>query len=433
MLHLFMKKRFVITAPSMFLIILLFPLLSANRLESSPKVQPIETIHIAEVLDPNELLIEELYKSRLAKAIENYFNKAIAQKKIVGASVGVVKCESTVYLGGFGNRNASRKDTINEETIFRIGSLSKGFAGVLAGIHVQDGLINWEDKVVDYIPSFRMRSKKGTAAISLTNILSQASGLPRHSFTNLVEEGMSLEAIAHKFNEIRTIGKPGTIYSYQNAAFALSGKIIEKVTGIPLGEVMQNRIFDPLEMKTASTNHKALINATNVAQPHRKRYGRWRSIPLNKKYYNAIAAGGVNASVTDMSKWMRFLLGHNQEVLETATLNNVLSPKVKIGGRSYYKKWKGHKTSSYGMGWRIHEFVNPATKESNTIIHHGGTVNNYRSEIAIYPKDDLGITVLFNSPTKLARNVIPDLRKIIDKVMNIPQVKLLEEMPELIL
>ncbi|GAA3509101.1 serine hydrolase domain-containing protein [Aquimarina addita] len=417
----------------MFLIILLFPLLSANRLESSPKVQPIATASIEVVSNQEELLIAEIYKSRLAKAIENYFNKAIAKKKIIGASVGIVKCESTIYLGGFGNRNAAKKDTIDEETIFRIGSLSKGFAGILTGIHVQDGLINWDDKIVDHIPSFRMRSKKGTATVSLANILSQSSGLPRHSFTNLVEDGQSLGTIASKFNEIRTIGKPGTIYSYQNAAFALSGEIIERVTGQSLGEVMQDRIFDPLDMTTASTNYEALASAKNVAQPHRKRYGRWRSIPLNKKYYNAIAAGGVNASAKDMSKWMRFLLGHNQDVLESATLTDVFSPKINIGGRCYYKKWKGHKKSSYAMGWRIHEFTNPVTKESNTIIHHGGTVNNYRSEIAIYPKDDLGITVLFNSPTKVARNVIPDLRKIVDKIMNMPLEELEEEQPALIL
>ncbi len=359
-------------------------------------------------------------KKHLTAALQRYFNQAIDNGDIVGASVAIVKCDSVLYAGGYGHRSSVTKEKINEETIFRIGSASKGFAGVLAGIHVEEGLIDWGDKVMSYMPDFELPNKQQTENITISHILSHTTGLPYHSFTNLVEDGISINEIASSFKEVDPIGKPGAIYSYQNAIFALSGAIVEQVTGTSLREVMQKKIFDPLAMSSASTSYEALELSDNVAQPHKKYINGWQPIPINNKYYtNAIAAGGVNASAVDMSKWMKFLLGNNPEVLMPTSMQEVFTPKIEVGGRSkYYQKWPNYISSSYGYGWRIHTFVNEGSQKPATIIHHGGSVNDYRTEIAIYPEEDLGICVLFNSQNKLARTCVPDLHKIIQEIMN---------------
>ncbi|WP_062056722.1 serine hydrolase domain-containing protein [Aquimarina longa] len=411
-----MKKITLIAAPSMFFVALLLSFTVAEQ----PKLPQKSQDHI--VISPEVLIPEEnnslLYKERLVDSITAYFNKALHENKIVGAAVTIVKCDSVIYKSGYGSRNSTLKDTVNENTIFRIGSVSKGFAGILAGIHVEEGLLSWEDKIVDYIPDFQMSSRNQTEKVTLSHILSHTTGLPYHSFTNLVEAGLPITSIASRFKNVFPIGQPGRIYSYQNAVFALSGKIIEEITGKPLVEVIQDKIFKPLEMTSASASYEALDESDNVAQPHKRfRYG-WKPIRINKKYYNnAIAAGGINASITDMSKWVRFLLGNNPEVMMPNTMNTVFSPKIQVGGRSkYYQRWPGFSKSSYGLGWRIHTFINKETKQPSTMIHHGGTVNNYRSEIAIYPEEDLGICVLFNSQNSLAKNCIPEIYKIIKEI-----------------
>ncbi|MHA7055878.1 serine hydrolase domain-containing protein [Aquimarina sp. M1] len=424
-----MKKRLIL-APSMLLLIaLLFPLISANKIKSFNSVEPLAKVQTNADFFKNP--ISDMQKELLVEAIESYFDKAVKQHKIVGAGVSVVKCDSVIYLGGFGKRNASLNDTINEETIFRIGSVSKGFAGVLSGMYVEEGLLNWEDKVNEYVPTFQLASKKWTDSVTLSHILSHSSGLPYHSFTNLVEDGIDLNTIAGQFKSISTIDRPGRIYSYQNAVFALSGKMIEKVTGKTYNEVIAEKIFEPLNMTTASTDYNSLKTSANVAMPHRKYGRRWRSLKINQKYYNAIPAGGVNASVTDMAKWMRFLLGHNPNVMSSDGLKNVFDPVINLPGKSkYYQRWNGHQKSHYAHGWRIHDFKNSATGETNRMIHHGGHVNSYRSEIAIFPQEDLGITILFNSPTRLARTVIPDIYKIVKEVMEMPEEELLAEVSD---
>ncbi|WP_081415638.1 serine hydrolase domain-containing protein [Aquimarina latercula] len=426
-----MKKRFII-APSMLLLIaLLFPLISANKIEKTKTTKELKPVKVQASVDFFKNPISDRQKELLVEAVEKYFDKALKQHKIVGAGVSIVKCDSVIYLGGFGKRNASRKETIDEETIFRIGSVSKGFAGVLSGIYVEEGLLSWEDKVHDYVSNFELANKKWTDSVTLSHILSHSSGLPYHSFTNLVEDGIDLNTIAGQFKSIRTIAKPGNIYSYQNAVFALSGAMIEQVSGKSYGEAIAEKIFEPLNMYNASTDHNSLKTASNVAMPHRKYGRRWKSLKLNQKYYNAIPAGGVNASVADMAKWMRFLLGHNPSVMNSDGLNKVFNPIINLPGKSkYYQKWAGHKESQYAHGWRIHDFKNRKTGESSRMIHHGGHVNSFRSEIAIFPQEDLGITILFNSPTKLARTVVPDIHKIVKEVMDIPVEELLAEVSD---
>ncbi|WP_378181461.1 serine hydrolase domain-containing protein [Aquimarina sp. SS2-1] len=415
-----MKKRFFIAPTMLLLIVSLFPLLSANEIKAPQKIKQ-EISRQEPMKDFFKNPISDKQRQLLKEEITAYFNKAFKQKKFIGASVGIVKCDSVMYSGGFGKRNVSLNDTVNAETIFRIGSVSKGFAGVLSGIYVEEGLLNWEDKVNQYVPSFQLASKKWTDSVTLSHILSHSSGLPYHSFTNLVEDGVDLQTIAGQFKSIPTIDKPGRIYSYQNAIFALSGEMIEKVSGMSYGDAIAEKIFKPLQMNTASTDYESIKNASNIAMPHR-RYGRgWRSLKINQKYFNAIPAGGVNASVTDMTKWMRFLLGHNPSVMSNDGLKNVFNPVIDLPGRSkYYQKWSGHQASHYAHGWRIHDFKNNKTGESSRMIHHGGHVNSYRSEIAIFPQEDLGITILFNSPTKMAKRVIPDLHEIVQKILATP-------------
>jgi len=425
-----MKKRFIIAPLMLFLIALLFPLISANKITPTEPIKQITSVKASADFFKNP--ISDMHRQLLSEAITSYFDKALKQNTIIGAGVGIVKCDSVIYLGGFGKRNASLKDTVNEETIFRIGSVSKGFAGILSGIYVEEGLLNWEAKVHNYVPSFQLASKKWTDSVTLSHILSHSSGLPYHSFTNLVEDGIDLTTIAGEFKKIPAIDTPGNIYSYQNAVFALSGEMIEKVSGKSYGEAIAEKIFTPLNMNTASTDYNSLTASSNVAMPHRKYGRRWRSQKINQKYYNAIPAGGVNASVMDMAKWMRFLLGHNPSVMSTKGLENVFNPVIDLPGkRKYYQRWNGHTASHYAHGWRIHDFENKKTGASNRMIHHGGHVNSYRSEIAIFPQEDLGITILFNSPTKLARTVIPDLHKIIKQVMEMPEEELLAEVSDL--
>ena len=386
------------------------------------------------VFNQEKAVLYALQQQELKTAIKAYFEKAIRSGDIIGAGVSIVRGDSIVISDGFGKRDSKKDGEVDSQTLFRLGSLSKGFAGILAADLVDEGKLHWEDKVNEFIPEFQLGNRSNTDKITLANILSHTSGAPYHSYTNLVEAGLSLTDIAKRFKEIQPISNPGAVYSYQNALFAFSEKIMSKVTGQTITKSLENRFFNPLEMCSTTMDHELLTHTENVAIPHSKRRNRWTPRKLRDNYYNAIAAGGISASSQDMAKWMRFLLGHNPEIMSKKALKKAFNPFIEIKGHSkYYQRWPGHVASYYGFGWRIHKFVEEDSSQEKTIWHHGGSVNSFRNEIAVYPEADLGICVLLNNNSRIAKTVVPDLYKIIQEIYHesAPKIKIaLNNMPE---
>jgi beta-lactamase class C len=402
-------------------LILFLVLLNSNEFKLKPIPEVKDSVSKIKLeKSPFDLIKEREYKDKQEKlktALNTYFQKALLSGDIVGAGVSIVKNDSIVISNGFGKKSVGLNDDVDEETIFRLGSLSKGFAGVLAASLKSEGKLDWKDKVSDCIPGFRLGDSHNTQAVTLANILSHTSGVPYHSYTNLVEAGLSLKEIAERFSKVKPISVPGTMYSYQNAMFALCGEMINVKTGQDIKTSLSYRLFEPLGMCQTSMDYETLLHADNIAMPHSHHRNGWKTLGLSNNYYNAIAAGGISSTTSDMGRWMRFLLGHNPDVMNKSDIAEVFNPLVEIKGESkYYQQWTGHSASYYGLGWRIHKFVDKDTQDERTIWHHGGSVNNYRNEIALYPEADLGICVLLNSNAKLAKTVIPDLYEIVKDI-----------------
>ncbi len=414
-----MQRLKILFGTAIFLITLFALTISATNPVAISESENLASIRESKnaAFDKKEAAEYKRQQGELEAAIKTYFDKAIASGDIVGAGVSIVRGDSIVLSGGFGKRNSRTNDGVDGQTIFRLGSLSKGFAGILASNLVHEGTLAWEDKVHDYISEFQLGDPGNTDKITLAHILSHTAGAPYHSYTNLVEAGLSLNRIAERFKEVQPISDPGAVYSYQNALFALSEEMIYKATGQNIIANLENRFFAPLEMCTTTMDHETLINAKNIATPHSKWRSGWKPNKLRNNYYNAIAAGGISASASDMGRWMRFILGHNPEIMSRSDIAAAFEPFVEIKGHSkYYQRWPGHVASYYGFGWRIHKYVDGNSDQEKTIWHHGGSVNSYRNEIAVYPEADLGICVLFNSNSRLARTVVPDLYEIIQRV-----------------
>ena len=409
-LRILRKPIFLIFA--FFLVTLIF----VRSVASSHKATETSKHEVAiTTVDPIALKLYQLQQQDLNAALSAYFKKAIASGDIVGAGVSIVKGDSILSFQGFGKKSIKTNDKVDGETVFRLGSLSKGFAGILAADLVAEGQMQWTDKVSDYIPEFKLGDSINTHQITLSTILSQSSGVPYHSYTDLVEAGLPLSEIAKRFKSIAPISKPGKSYSYQNAMFALSGEMMQEATHQDIRTLLNDKFFKPLDMHSISMDAQSLQQQENVALPHSKSRKGWRTLKLKDNYYNALAAGGINASALDMAKWMRMLLGHRPDIMDKSALDQAFNPYVEIKGRGkYYQRWPGHVSSYYGFGWRIHNFKE--NNEQKTMYHHGGSVNNYRNEIAIFPDSDLGICVLLSNTSKLSKYVIPDLYKIVNDI-----------------
>lgn len=168
--------------------------------------------------------------------------------------------------------------------------------------------------------------------------------------------------------------------------------MLENNTGTSYHQLLENRIFTPLKMKNASSTYNGILESSNKAFPHAKGKTDWFQLSISPNYYNTKAAGGVNASITDMGQWLKALLGHNDEIINKSTLDSLFTQHIRTYIRyKYFGKWPKVKKAYYGLGWRIVE------NGDDTVIYHGGFVNNYSSKIAFIPSEDIGICVLTNS------------------------------------
>ena len=348
------------------------------------------------------------YIDTLQMDLTQFFKQAKYNNSFVGAAVAVVVEDSIVFLKGFGRKSQDSLAQVDQNSIFRIGSLSKGFAGILSGILINEGHLKWDDKVKTYVPGFEVKDSAYTHLMSLRHILSHSGGFPYHTYTNLVEAGLSMEEIAASFNNIDLVDAPGRLFSYQNAAFALSQEVLKNATTSSFDSLLYQYIFDPLEMERASCSYETFAQDSNIAYPHLRRASGWEQVPINQKYYNAIAAGGINASITDMGQWLRALLGNDQEAISDEVLKEVFATEITTKDYyRYYQKWPDHEESYYAKGWRVHTFTDTLNNRTDTLVHHGGYVNGFRSEIALDPSRKIGICVLFNCPSGFSRRVVP--------------------------
>lgn len=343
------------------------------------------------------------YFEGLARSFDTYFQQQMRYTGTPGAAVAIIQGETVYLMRGYGIRKNQRgeRDSVNSHTVFRIGSLSKGFAGVLAGTFVEDGDLAWEDKLRDYLPGFSLRNRANGADVTLAHILSHSSGMGYHAYTDLIEAGWDMEDILPMFGKAKLAGEPGQVYSYQNAIFSLVGKVMEQQTGQPLDSIYEERIFGPLKMEDASVTFEGIDTSSNRAWPHKfKQY--WKPQQIHKKYYNAVPAGGVNASISDMVAWMQLLLGQRPEVLEPETLGEIFTPRINTHARrKYFSRWRNVKEAHYGLGWRI------VHRPQDTLAYHGGYVNGFKSEILIHPADKVGICILTNANSNLSGRAIP--------------------------
>lgn len=369
------------------------------KLTEAKEADPVILIEkdISAVVDPNP------FTQKVLSQYEEFIQRAIRAGTSPGAAVAIVKDSSIIYLKGFGLKQVGEPDSINTNTVFRLGSVSKCFASVLAGTLVSDHVFNWDDPLVKYLPDFALKSKESTEKLTVRHVLSHTIGLPYHAFTNMIEERASLDTLFRDLRYLDLIGEPGKVYSYQNVGYSLIGEVIKATTHKSFEEALIEKVFRPLHMKNSSASYAAMVNNSNIAKPHLFTRKHWVSIPVSDTYYDVTPAGGVNASIADMALWLKALLGNDQEVVTNATLDQIFEPQIRaISKNRNFWKWKRPKASYYALGWRVLTFKN------DTIEYHGGYVNGYRSEVAIDRKNRIAICVLTNSAGNLADQSIPE-------------------------
>lgn len=352
-----------------------------------------------------------------AQAIQAFgteLDRAAQAPDFVGLAVTVVKDGNVWMTKTYGVREAGRNEPITPDTVFRVASVSKGFAATLAAIEEHEGRFRYTDPIVNAVPAFRMKTPAHTNAVTVEDVLSHRVGLPPFAYDDLLEAGTAPLDILAKYASVRPSCPVRQCYGYQNSTFNMVAAVIERSTGEAYVERLKRRIFDPLGMKTASTGSQGLVSTGNWARPHVRKGDVWVPVPTKEPYYLLPAAAGVNASITDLGKWLIAQTGSRPDVIPQDVLEDLRTPRINTAAetRRQIALQMPVTKSAYGLGWRV------STYAGHTLVQHSGSVEGYIAHVAYLPERRTGIAILSNSRGARAPKIIPMW---LDYELNLPK------------
>ena len=337
----------------------------------------------------------------------------VADQRVPGMALTIVHNGRVLSARGYGITDTRAPEPVDAHTVFRLASLSKAFAGTLAGMLVHDGTLRWDSRVVDYLPSFRLRDPYATQEITVADVLSHRLGLSHNTYDRDLERYVDYHTLTQKLSNAPLACAPRTCYGYQNVAFSLIGDVVFAATGDFYAQQVQRRIFKPLGMNDASIGLEGILASPRWARPHVHGRGGWVSLTPKPTYYQVQPAAGVNASASDMAQWLLAQLGHRQDVLPAPLLATLHQPLVDTPGEIRGSSWRRTRLTSagYALGWRVYDYA------GHRVVVHGGAVQGSRGLVALVPEQDLGIAILWNSESAQPSGLLPT---ILDRALGLP-------------
>lgn len=307
-----------------------------------------------------------------------------------GAAVLVVREGKPVFRRGYGVTDLRTLDPISPQTNFRLASFTKQFTAACIMLLVKDGKLHYDDRLTDIFPDFPTYGKP----ITIRNLLNHTSGLPDYEdilekqYPNTPDEKIPQihDAGVLKLLEAQSAGKfpPGSKWEYSNSGYAVLAMVVEKVSGKPFGEFLQDRIFAPLQMSHTLAYEKGKNEVPHRAYGHTKEQRKWRETDQSSTSA-VLGDGGIYTSIDDLAKWDRAL--HEHTLLTEAETQPALTP-VQLTGEAVQLPEKP--SVHYGFGW----FLDPY-RGHRRMFHDGETVG-FRTTIQRFPDDKLTVIVLAN-------------------------------------
>jgi beta-lactamase class C len=322
---------------------------------------------------------------------------------VVGLAVAVVRDGDVSLLETYGVRQVGGAEKITPQTTFRIASLSKAFAATVAVQLDLEDKISLSDSITAFNQNFQLKNQAQADFASLNHVLSHRLSLPPYAYDNLLESGVKPPKILRQMKQVEPICEVGSCYAYQNVGFNMIASVVEAVDKMAYSRSVKSRVFEPIEMVGASFGKESLVLSDNWAQSHkRNRGGPWEPEMVKQAYYDVPAAGGVNANITDMAKWLAAQMGHYPQSMPEAVLRRLHTPQTRTRSELRRMRHLSRVTDAYyGLGWRVYEYAGA------TVVNHSGSVEGYAAQIAFLPDQNVGIVLLSNSKSKQFWKILP--------------------------
>lgn len=314
--------------------------------------------------------------------------KEMAKNNVQGLSIALVDGQQVVWSEGFGFADTAAQAPATGDTVYRVGSVSKLFTSTAAMQLVEQGRLELDKPLATYVPDFSLRSRFSNAApITLRSIMTHHSGIPSdHLHGMWTRQPQPISSLPVLIRDEYAAFPPNTVFSYSNLGISLLGLAVQKVSGQEFASYMQQTLLSPLGMQ-----HSAFSLGIDSAAPAARAYS--GSDEKVETPLRDMPAGGLNASVNDMSRFIRMIMAEGEldgrRIIKPETVREMLRPQNRDVALD-----RGFRI---GLGWMLDGLGGINIKNVGTVAHHGGATLYHRAQLVVLPQVKLGVIVLANS------------------------------------
>jgi CubicO group peptidase (beta-lactamase class C family) len=315
------------------------------------------------------------------KDLVSFIRREMDRQHVKGLSLALVDGSRAVWGEGFGFADESRKIPATADTLYRLQSVSKIFTAVEIMRLAEQGLVRLDQPLTQYLPEFYIQSRfKQALPITLRSLLAHHSGIPASYLPGMwVENEESLAQLVEYLAEDYLVSPPQTLYKYSNLDYCLLGRVIERQTGRPFAEALKEDLLEPLGMDSSTFDL-----TPGVKERLAKAYCDGKETP--PVFLRDVPTGGMVSSADDMARFLQFLFTGAESPVKTATIEAMYQEQY--GGLPLDF---GHKV---GLGWQLSGLDIPG---SEITAWHDGVYPPYTCQVAVLPKEKLGVVVLSNT------------------------------------
>lgn len=313
--------------------------------------------------------------------ISRLIEAKMAEYRTTGVAFGLSK-SGVSQRRGFGITNVDNPQPVTPDTVFPIASISKTVVGT-AMMRLRDqGRLDVEAPVLEYLPDFRVADAGATRDVKIWHLMTHTPGWEGQLGTP--DRGpATLANFVDTLHDLPQLARPGEVWAYNNAGWGVAGRVVEALTDTSIDEALDELVFDPLGLDRAFSRTGEAMTY-RFAAPHREEDGR-TVVPRPFQLPANVAAGGCAMSVENLLRYAEFHLRDGvtlggERLLSQASLEEMRTARVQ----------KNSSTDEMGLGWHLRSLGGVLTAQ------HGGTLGGHCLHVQLVPERDLCFAILTN-------------------------------------
>jgi CubicO group peptidase (beta-lactamase class C family) len=340
------------------------------------------------------LALDEAQVNRRLQGFDAYMQRVLKDWNVPGIGVGIVVRDRLVFAKGYGYRDYGRKLPFTTRTTAPIASNTKLFTAVAVGLLVEDGRLDWDKPVRQFVPSIRFHNDALDASVTIRDMLSHRTGITRHDSIWYKSDFTRREL----FDRLRYLEPSQPLrqtFLYNNMMYAGAGYAIELLSGNSWEDFVRERIFAPLGMSGSTFSIDDMLRQPEPGVPFTERRDSFElyEIPYYREAAGIGPAGSINSNLEDLSRWLIVLLNDgrlgDKTPIPAAALKQTLAPAIALPNAALEARgWKELLNPAYGAGRQSVSY------RGHLLAYHGGDINGFHSQVSLMPQEGIGVAVL---------------------------------------